>query len=276
MDQPVLHPTSQATLSLLIKDLPQALLLTGPVGVGLSTTAQYIASSVGDVHLTVLPEKDEKVDMNKGVISVDSIRRLYDQTRTVQGGKLVIVIDYAERMGHQAQNAFLKLLEEPGRGIHFILATHTPSKLLSTVVSRTRTFDLQPLTHTQTESFLDILQIKDAKKRTQLLFMAEGLPAEIVRLTRDDSYFDARAEIVRHARDLLQASVYKKLIIAQQYKDDRDGALLLLTNAANILKKSISEKPQSNLIAQIDSLLYAYQQIQANGNIRLCLARLVV
>ncbi|MDB5167703.1 MAG: hypothetical protein JWN26_848 [Candidatus Saccharibacteria bacterium] len=276
MNKPVLHPTSDLALSQLINDLPQAILLTGPIGVGLSTTAEYIASIVGDVHLTVLPEKDEKVDIDKGVISIDSIRRLYDQTRSVQSGKLVIVIDYAERMGHPAQNAFLKLLEEPGKGIYFILATHTPSKLLPTVASRTRAFDLQPLTHLQTESFLDDLGVKDDKKRTQLLFMADGLPAEINRLTTDDAYFQSRATIVRDARDLLQASTYKKLVVASRYKDDRESALLLLTNAANILKRSISEKPQAELIAQIDSLLYAYQQIQANGNIRLCLARLVV
>ncbi len=276
MNTPVLHPTSQATLSLLIKDLPQALLLTGPVGVGLSTAAEYIASLVSHVHLTVLPEKNDKVDIDKGVISVDSIRRLYDQTRSVQNGELVIVIDYAERMGHQAQNAFLKLLEEPGKGIHFILATHTPSKMLPTVQSRAVTFDLLPLTHQQTEKLLDTLQISNPQKRTQLLFMADGLPAEITRLTTDQTYFEETAAIVRDARDLLQASTYKKLIIAQHYKDDREATLHLLMSAANILKRSISEKPQSDLIAQIDSLLYAYQQIQANGNIRLCLARLVV
>lgn len=276
MTKPVLHPKSDMALSRLMNDLPQALLLTGPDGVGLSVAAKYIASTVGEVHFTVLPEKDEKVDIEKGTINVDSIRRLYDQTRTVQSGKLVIVIDYAERMGHQAQNAFLKLLEEPGSGVYFILATHTPSKLLPTVVSRTVRLDLQPLTHAQTEVFIDGLAITDAKKRTQLLFMADGLPAELSRLVADNDYFLSRAAIVRDARDMLQSSTYTKLVVAQKYKDDREAALLLLTNVANILRRSISDKPQPELIAQIDNLLHAHQQIHANGNIRLCLARLVV
>jgi DNA polymerase-3 subunit delta' len=259
-----------------MKSLPQSLLITGPVGVGLGTIARYIAHDIGDVTLTVLPEKDDTVDIEKGVISVDSIRRLYTQTRSIQTGKLVIVIDYAERMGHQAQNAFLKLLEEPGEGIYFILATHTPSKLLSTITSRVQHFEVKPLTHEQSILFLDNLGVTDPQKRAQLLFMAEGLPAEMTRLCSDEIYFEYRATTMRDARDLLQESPCKKLIIAQRYEDKREAALLLLTDASNILRRSISQKPQENLIAQIDSLLYAYQQIQANGNIRLCLARLVV
>ncbi len=276
MNKPLIHPASDLTLSLMMTDFPQSLLLSGPVGVGLGTIAHYIAATIGDVTLTVLPEKLEKIDIEKGVISIGSIRRLYNQTKTIQTGKLVIIIDYAERMAPTSQNAFLKLLEEPGRGVYFLLATHTPSKLLPTITSRSQHIEIRPITSKQSEDFLDSLHIDDAQKRTQLLFMADGLPAEITRLTQDDDYFAAQAAIVRDARELLQASVYKKLVVAQRYKDNREGALTLLRDASNILRRSISQKPTSDLIRQIDGLLYAYGQIQANGNIRLCLARLVV
>lgn len=276
MKKPLINKASDLTLSLLMKDLPQALLLTGPVGIGLSTIAKFIASEVGNVTLTVLPEKDEKVDIDKGVISVDSIRRLYTQTRSIQTGKMIIIIDYAERMGHQAQNAFLKLLEEPGEGIYFILATHTPSKLLPTVSSRAQSLELRPVSQKQTESLLDDLAVTAVKKRAQLLFMASGLPAELARLAQNEEYFESRAAIMRDARDLLQGTTYRKLLVANLYKDNREAALTLLTDASHILRRSISDKPQDSLVAQISALLYAYQQIQANGNIRLCLARLVL
>ncbi len=276
MTEPIIHPSSETTLSLLMQDLPQSLLLTGPVGVGLNTVAQHIARSIGAVTFTVLPEKDEKVNIDKGVISVDSIRRLYSQTRTIQRGKRVIVIDYAERMGHQAQNAFLKLLEEPGEGTHFVLVTHSPSRLLPTITSRTQLLELRPITSTQTENLLDSLDVTNTTKRTQLLFMAEGLPAEMTRLVADEVYFELRAGIVRDARDILQGTTYKKLLVAHKYKENREGALILLTDAGSILRRSISAKPQESLVSQIDALLFAHKQIQANGNIRLCLARLVL
>lgn len=276
MIMPIIHPVSEITLSLLMKDLPQSLLLTGPVGVGLGATAEYIAHELGDISFTVLPEKDDKLNIEKGVISIDSIRRLYQQTRSIQKGKLVIVIDYAERMGLPAQNAFLKLLEEPGEGTYFILVTHSPSRLLPTITSRAQLFELRPVTRAQSETLLDTLGVDNATKRTQLLFMADGLPAELTRLVSDDAYFESRATIVRDARDILQGTIYKKLFLAQKYKDNRDDALLLLVDACSILRRSISAKPHESLIAQIDALLFAHQQIQANGNIRLCLARLVV
>ena len=276
MKKPLLHPVTDKKMSLLLHDLPQSLLLTGPVGVGLGTVATYIGQTVGDVMLTILPEKDEKVDIEKGTIGVNSIRKLYGQTRTIQSGKLIIVIDYAERMTTTAQNAFLKLLEEPGSEIYFILATHSPSKLLPTITSRAQTFDIQPVTSSQSETFLDDAGANPAKKRTQIVYMADGLPAEMTRLLDSDSYFDERVAIVRDARDLLQAKTYQKMVIANKYKDNREAALMLLTTTSNILRKSISEKPHVHSIEQIESLLFAYQQIQANGNIRLCLARLVV
>lgn len=276
MNQPVIHPTSEHHLSHLLRDMPQSLLLTGVVGVGLGTVAHSIAHHISNEIITVLPEKDEKIDIDKGSISVDSIRRLYTQTRTKQVDKRVVVIDYAERMAQTAQNAFLKLLEEPGEGTYFILATHLPSKLLPTITSRTQALELLPITRDQTQQFITDLGVTDETKRTQLSFMADGRPAELTRLMADDDYFARRSTIVRDARDLLQGSMYKKLAVAHTYKDDRSGALTLITDAAMIIRKSISAKPQEDLIKQIDSLLYAHKQIQANGNIRLCLARLVV
>ena len=275
-DIPLLHPSSQKILNILMTNLPQSLLLTGPVGVGLSTIASYIASELGSISFTVLPEKNEKVDIEKGIISVDSIRRLYDQTRSIQTGKLIIIIDYAERMATQAQNAFLKLLEEPGRDVYFILASHTPSKLLSTVASRMQLIEIRPLTNTQSDKFLTKLGINEPKKRNQMLFMADGLPAELSRLARDEEYFKSASNLVRDARDLLQSNVYDKLLIANKYKDDRELALSLLNTTMRILQKSIVEKPQDNLIAQIDLIQDIYQKIKSNGNIRLCLTKLVL
>jgi replication-associated recombination protein RarA len=276
MEKPLIHPASDQTLSLLLGDLPQSLLLTGPEGVGLATIAKYIASYLHVLPIIVLPEKDEKVDLQKGTITVDVIRKLYNQTRTIESGKRIIIIDYAERMAVAAQNTFLKLLEEPGEGTYFILATHSPSKLLPTITSRTVLLELRPITHTQSEVFLETLGHSTDAKRTQLLYIADGLPAEIYRLTHSDIYFADAVQIVRDARDLLQSTTYAKLRIAQTYKDNREGTLSLLMTVANILKRSISEKPQASLIAQIDDVLLAHQQIKANGNIRLCLARFVL
>ena len=270
-----LHPATRAQIEVLGKDLPQSLLISGQVGVGLAIVAKYIATEAGALPQIVLPEKDEKVDLEKGTISVDIIRRIYAATKTVETGKRIIIIDYAERMGTQAQNAFLKLLEEPGKNTYFMLLTHEPGRLLPTIRSRTQQLDVRPVTKDQSEEVLDELKVSDAKKRAQLLFMATGLPAELNRLAADEKYFEGRAQIVRDAQQFLKGSPYERLILAQQYKDSRGQALLLLDDAMKLLQKNIAGG-RTDLIVKIDELLKAYERIAANGNVRLQLAAVMV
>jgi len=276
MDKPVIHPASEKRLNSTVKNMPQSMLLSGEKRVGLTTIAKHIASLRKVTPIVILPEKDEKIDIEKGVISVDIMRRLYDETRTKTAAERIIIIDYAERMTTQAQNAFLKLLEEPGDDVYFILVSNTASKLLPTIISRTENLDIKPINDDQSNELLDKLGVKDKTERSQMLFMAAGLPAELTNLAADKDYFEKRSAMMRDARELLRGNLYQKLLIAQRYKDDRLIALQLLADASNMLKKSIISKPQIDSIAYIDKLLKTYQRIEANGNIRLCLASMAI
>jgi len=276
MIKPIINQISEKTLLAIAKKMPQSLLLTGEPGVGLSTVSCYLAELRGVKPIIILPEKDDKIDVDKGIISVDIMRRLYDETRTKTAGERIIIIDYAERMTDQAQNAFLKLLEEPGKDVYFILVSHSISKLLPTILSRTEKLEIRPITKLQSEQLLDSFGEIDKTKRSQLLFMAEGLPAELTRLNNDNLYFEKQSIIVKDARQLIQGNLYQKLLIIHNYKDDRTATLTLLLDMANMLKRSIIANPQADAINRIEAILFAYQQIEANGNIRLVLARMVL
>lgn len=276
MTKPIINPTSEKAIVSLVKKMPQSLLLIGENGVGLSTVSKYIAQLRGAKPTIVLPEKDEKIDIDKGIISVEVMRRLYDDTRTKVSSDRVIIIDYAERMTTQAQNAFLKLLEEPGEGTYFILVSHSTSKLLPTTLSRVEKINIKKITAKQSEELLDILQVNDKTKRNQLLFMASGLPAEITNLVNNDEYFEKRSLNVRDARELIRGNQYQKLLIIQQYKDNREAVLRLLLDMAKILKLSIASNPQSEAMHRLESILKAYELVEANGNIRLVLARMIL
>lgn len=273
-----IHPASQQRINGLVADLPQSLLFSGLGGIGLSVIAEDIASRLGVTPLIVLPEKDEKVDIGKGTITVDIIRRLHGQVQSKLSSRRLIVIDYAERMTHQAQNAFLKLLEEPNEYIHFILLSHQPSLLVPTVRSRLQHIELRRITREQSEALLDELQVADSTKRQQLLYIAEGLPAELTRLAQDDDYFAARAAILRDARSLLRDSPYNKLLIVHRYADKRVDALTLLGDASTLLRKSLAGKAavDASIIRKLDAAEKAYVYVAANGNIRVVLAAFVV
>jgi DNA polymerase-3 subunit delta' len=276
MDKPIINPVSEQLLHAVVKNMPQSMLLSGQSRVGLSTIAKYIAKLRNVTPIIILPEKDEKIDIDKGIISVDIMRRLYDEAKTKTPDERIIIIDYAQRMTTQAQNAFLKLLEEPGDDIYFILVSNSASKLLPTIISRTENLDIKPITDKQSEELLDKLGVNDTKKRSQMLFIAEGFPAELISLAEDNDYFEKRSSMIRDARELLSGSTYQKLKVAQKYKDDRTLVLQLLLDASTILKKSIVTNPQSDTISFIDKLLKAHERIEANGNIRLCLASMAI
>jgi DNA polymerase-3 subunit delta' len=255
--------------------LPQSLLLFGEPGVGLSVISKYITDCFDTKPTIILPEKDDKIDLEKGIVSVDIMRRLYSDTKTVASKKRFIVIDYAERMTHQAQNAFLKLLEEPGRNTHFILLSHSTANILPTIMSRVEKVNIKPISTKQSNELLDKLGVDDKTKRAQLLYIASGLPAELTRLSSDKQYFESRVIIIRDAREILSGKPYQKLLTIQRYKDSRASALILLTDMAHILRLSISSGQSHETINKIDTILKVYQQIESNCNIRLCLAQLI-
>jgi len=143
VEKPLINPETEKLIDSVINKLPQSLLITGPLGIGLQTIGMYIAKSRGVKPTLILPEKNEQINTDEGIINIDIIRRLYQQTSTKNAKEQIFIIDYAERMTHQAQNAFLKLLEEPNETIYFILLSHTTSNILPTIMSRVRHINLR-------------------------------------------------------------------------------------------------------------------------------------
>jgi len=270
----IVHPSSQKKLDQLAQELPQAVLLSGEKGTGLYTIAKHLAGKrfAGELRPQDIKENPDE----NGTIRVEMVRSLYEQTRAKHTTDKVIVIDNADRMSHGAQNAFLKLLEEPNAHIHFILTAHAPQKLLQTIRSRVQHSHIQPATPAQTAEHITSLGISDPTRKAQLSFIAEGLPAEISRLVADDDYFKERARIIGDARTFLQADKYGRLVIVQKYRTDRAEALQFIDSTLQILRRSISAKPQQQLITQLDKLLETRERISANHNIALQLARFVV
>lgn len=271
----VVHPATRKILNAVMRELPQSLLLSGEAGVGLMTIAKELAGKnlAGEIHPQ---DAKEKTDDENGTVTVEMIRRLYEQTRAKHAQRHIIIIDNADRMSRGAANAFLKLLEEPNERIYFILTSHKPQNLLPTVRSRLQHIPISPITPEQTADFISALGITDRTKISQLQFIAAGLPAELTRLTTNDEHFAKRAEIIGDARDLLQGNTYKKLLVIQKYKSDRAGALQLIDGTINILRRTLSANPQQALIRQLDQLSDTKEHIAANHNIALQLTQFVL
>jgi DNA polymerase III subunit delta' len=117
--------------------------------------------------------------------------------RPYEGGKRVFVIEAAEAMRDESQNALLKTLEEPPAFVHLILLTSEPAALLETIASRCQPVDFAPLP-----------------------------PEAVEALLRDDSAGDRDAEEIAAAARLSAGDLERaRLLLGEQGRKLREQAV---------------------------------------------------
>ena len=160
------HVTKTLKNSILDKKIPSAILFCGPRGVGKTSCARIFAREINDFNSTD--------DLSFNIFELDAasnnkvedIRDLIDKVRIPpQSGKYkVYIIDEVHMLSKNAENAFLKTLEEPPPYIVFILATTEKNKILPTILSRCQIYDFNRIS--ENEIFENLKQICNKEEVT--------------------------------------------------------------------------------------------------------------
>jgi DNA polymerase-3 subunit gamma/tau len=227
--------------------LAQALLFTGPRGVGKTTCARILAKKINQDGTE---KEDEDFAFNIFELdaasnnSVDDIRNLIDQVRIPPqvGQYKVYIIDEVHMLSPSAFNAFLKTLEEPPKHAIFILATTEKHKIIPTILSRCQIFDFRRIT------------VQDIKEHLAHVASSEGIQAE------DDALHVIAQKADGALRDAL--SIFDRVVSFAGKNLTREA----VTENLNVLDYTYYFHITDLLLANdIPKLLVAFNDILAKG-----------
>ncbi len=136
-----------------------------------------------------------RVGKNKQSIGVDEIRDIIKEVnkKPYEGDKKVVIIYEAHKMTTEAQNAFLKTIEEPPKGVTIILLSEGLNSILETIKSRCQVYKLNRL------NVKDIMKYMrreypnlEEQELKQVIAFIEGVPGRSKIYLEDDTFKNVR------------------------------------------------------------------------------------
>tara|TARA_B100000945_G_scaffold275534_1_gene239602 strand:- start:7664 stop:8704 length:1041 start_codon:yes stop_codon:yes gene_type:complete len=237
----------------LSKNIVSGYLFSGPPSIGKSTLAINFAQAMSckkyasspclscrscgliskfkhpDLHL-VSPHVKESGTPNR--ITVDAIRSLvYKLTLSpIELERHIVIVENIESATKQACDALLKSLEEPPGRTVFLMTTNNILSVPNTIISRSLTFDMKPLSvslATQT-----LIKMFSLPKEEASLFahISNGRLGWAIQLIKNEEVFDRRKSSLDQIIEMLHSSRVDRFIFAEKVSKNK----VLLSNTLNI------------------------------------------
>lgn len=182
--------------------IPHALLFSGQEKLGKKTVAlEFINLVFGENPINhpdftlIMPSTNE---ISEGQIEIDRIRDLSRRLslKPIKSFLKAAIIDRAHLMTTEAQNCFLKTLEEPKGKTILILITEYPNFLLPTIVSRCETLKFYSVKNEELRKFLMEKSVAEEKIK-EILKNSFGRPGLAIDFLENPEKLKKREEKIR-------------------------------------------------------------------------------
>lgn len=179
--------------------LSHAHLIVGEDGVGKGKLANILAKFIlnGDLdreYVDIINYSSEKSSFG-----VDDVRDIIEEVykKPFEKDKKVIIIHEGNKLTIQAQNALLKTIEEPPKGVYIIILCESLELILDTIKSRCEIYKLKPLTKSELYEYIKIKKFNYYENEIKsAIAFSEGVPGRIDRYFNDDKLRELRNNIV--------------------------------------------------------------------------------
>ncbi len=295
--------------------LPHAFIVEGADGAGKFSFALFAAASIlcsgkprpcGVCNSCVKFKEDNHPDLyiispekDSSQIKVEAVRDIKKSVYMLpnEGDKKIYIIKDGQKMNIQAQNALLKLFEEPPESAVFFILTDKRESLLPTVISRGHIITLCPSKKEDITDWLKELYPKKSPDELEnAVNMCEGSPGKALTLL-EKKYSVIRNDVLEYADLLFAHSRFYCVSFFKAKKYDRAKAkdflstlFLLFSDVMRAKKKSnrfvflspdaassYAKQTTETKIALIsEEILRSYESVDANANLNLTFSSFAV
>lgn len=305
---------SQLTTAVKMEKVSHAYIFNGADGSGKNVLAKAFAEALlcenqgecgcGECHFCKQVLSGNNPDLKyvkhekPNSIGVDDVREALVQDVQIKpynGLKKVYIIDEAEKMTVQAQNAILKTIEEPPEYSVIIFLTNNVDIFLPTIISRCITFNLRPLREsTIMEYLIKEYKIPDYEAKVCASF-SQGQLGRAIKLVESDDFNGIKEEAIKFVRNIGSYEIYdlvyeiKKIteyklnindfidVLEMWYRDvllfkvTKDPNNLVFTDEINLITKMASKSSYEGIELILNSCEVAKARIKANVNFDLAM-----
>lgn len=238
-----------------------------------------------------------------GTISVDDVRSQINNDIAIKpyrSAHKVYIVDEAEKMNQQAQNALLKTLEEPPAYAVILLLTVNAEAFLPTILSRCITLSLKPVADAEVQSYLmRHLQVPDYKAQVCVAF-AQGNVGKAIQLAENESFNELKSATLKLVKRIDDVEFYEMIDAVKQisdlklqiddffdllmvwyrdvllFKATADVNSLIFKNEIHDIKKIATRSSYSGIETILSALENAKRRLHANVNFDLTIELLLL
>ena len=283
----LLHQNTRLDIDNFLANPSHALIIEGKEGAGKGTIANLLATKLLKISSDRLSNYPNllKIEAVNNSISINEVREAQKFMKLKTTGqetiRRILMVDKAELMTIEAQNAFLKILEEPPADTVIFILTSQKIKLLPTIRSRAQTFSVKSISKQEIDSFFSN-QGYDSGAVTSAYHAASAQVGLMSSLLNDDQD-NQQLEELKRAREVLAMSKLQRLVYVDELSKQKESvplfikALIITSQAA--LRQTVANDKMTQAKRWHRTLKLAVEaerKLHSNPNAKLLLTDLLI